>query len=52
MAEMTAKMGEAKEKLFEQELKAAQPTFMDKVKTNVLAGGIGAVLATVVILLL
>jgi hypothetical protein len=52
MAEMQARMGEAKDKLFEQQLKAAQPTFMDKVKTNVLAGGIGAALAAVAIFLL
>lgn len=33
-------------------LKAAKPTFLDNVKSNVLAGGAGAVLAVLAILLL
>lgn len=52
MVEMQNKMSEAKDKLFEEQLKAAKPSFMDNVKTNVLAGGVGAVLAVVAILLL
>jgi hypothetical protein len=36
----------------QQLIKAAKPTFMDNVKNNVLAGGVGAVLAVVAILLL
>ena len=52
MIEMQARMSEAKDELFKQQLKAAQPSFMDKVKTNVLAGGVGAVLTVVAILLL
>jgi len=50
---------EAQKKLVEiqdancrQMVKAAKPTFLDNVKSNVLAGGVGAVLVVVVILLL
>jgi hypothetical protein len=52
MVDMQNKMADAKDKLFEQQLKAATPTFMDKVKNNIVAGGVGAVLAVVAILLL
>ncbi len=52
MIDMQNKMSDAKDKAFEQQLKAATPTFMDKVKSNFLAGGIGAILTGVVILLL
>jgi hypothetical protein len=52
MDDMKAQMSAAKDDLFKEQLKAAQPSFMDKVKSNVLAGGVGAVLAVVVILLL
>lgn len=52
MDEMNVQMSAAKDDLFKEQLKAAQPSFMDKVKSNVLAGGVGAVLAVVVILLL
>jgi hypothetical protein len=52
MDEMKAQMSAAKDDLFKEQLKAAQPSFMDKVKSNVLAGGVGALLAVVVILLL
>ena len=52
MVDMQNKIADAKDKLFEQQLKAATPTFMDKVKNNIVAGGVGAVLAVVAILLL
>lgn len=52
MDEMKAQMSAAKDDLFKEQLKAAQPSFMDKAKSNVLAGGVGALLAVVVILLL
>jgi hypothetical protein len=52
LQDMQAKMSEAKDTLHAQELKAAKPTFFDKLKSNVLAGGVGAVLAVAVILLL
>jgi len=52
MVEMLNKISEAKDKLYEQELKAAKPSFTDKVRTNVFAGSIGVVLAVVAILLL
>ena len=52
MVDMQNKMADAKDNLFEQQLKAATPTFMDKVKNNIVAGGVGAVLAVVAILLL
>lgn len=52
MDEMKAQMSAAKDDLFKEQLKVAQPSFMDKVKSNVLAGGIGALLAVVVIFLL
>lgn len=41
-----------KDKACQEQVKAATPSFMDKLKSNFLAGGIGAVLAAVVILLL
>ena len=52
MNDMLNKMADAKDKAFEQQLKAATPTFMDKVKDNFLAGGIGAILAAVAMLLI
>jgi hydroxyacyl-ACP dehydratase HTD2-like protein with hotdog domain len=52
LQDMQAKMSEAKDTLHAQELKAVTPTFMDKLKTNILAGGVGAVVTVVVILLL
>ncbi len=52
MIDMQNKMAEAKDKAFEQQLKAATPTFMQKLQQNFLAGGIGAILAAVGILLL
>ncbi len=52
MIDMQNKMSEAKDKAFEQQLKVVTPTFMDKIKSNFLAGGIGAILMAVGILLL
>lgn len=52
MDEMKTQMSAAKEDLFKEQLKAAQPSLMDQVKSNVLAGGVGAVLAVLAILLL
>ena len=50
--EAQKKLAEAQEANCRQLLKAAKPTFLDNVKSNVLAGGVGAVLAVVAILLL
>jgi hypothetical protein len=52
MQEMNSKLSLAKDQLHEQELKAATPTFMEKLKDNVFAGGIGAAIAVVVMLVL
>ena len=52
MIESQKKMAEAQDANCRQLLKAAKPTFLDNVKSNVLAGGVGAVLAVVAILLL
>lgn len=52
MIEMQNTLGEAKDKVCAEQIKAASPTFMDKVKSNVLAGGVGAALAVLAILLL
>jgi hypothetical protein len=50
--EAQKKLAEAQDANCQQLLKAAKPTFLDDVKSNVLAGGVGAVLAAMVILLL
>ena len=52
MIESQKKMAEAQDANCRQLIKAAKPTFLDNVKSNVLAGGVGAVLAVVAILLL
>lgn len=52
MSEMTAKMDDMKDAACKEQVKAATPTFMQKLQSNFLAGGIGAVLTAVVILLL
>ena len=52
MIESQKKLAEAQEANCRQMIKAAKPTFLDNVKSNVLAGGVGAVLAVVAILLL
>jgi hypothetical protein len=52
MVEMLNALSAAKDKVCEERVKAASPTFMDKVKSNVLAGGVGAALAVLAILLL
>jgi hypothetical protein len=45
-------IAEAQDANCRQLIKAAKPTFLDNVKSNVLAGGVGAVLVLVAILLL
>ena len=50
--EAQKKLAEAQDANCRQLLKAAKPTFLDNVKSNVLSGGVGAVLAVVAILLL
>ncbi len=50
--EAQKKLAEAQDANCRQLIKAAKPTFLDNVKNNVLAGGVGAVLAVVAILLL
>ena len=50
--EAQKKLAEAQDANCQQLIKAVKPTFMDNLKSNVLAGGVGAVLAVVVILLL
>ena len=50
--EAQKKLAEVQDENCRQLLKAAKPTFLDNVKNNVLAGGVGAVLAVVAILLL
>lgn len=50
--ETQRKFADAQDANCQQLIKAAKPTFMDNVKSNVLAGGVGAVLAVVAILLL
>jgi hypothetical protein len=50
MQDMNAKMGDMKDKACQEQIKAATPTFMDKLKSDVLAGGVGAVLAVIVII--
>ena len=52
MIESQKKLAEAQDANCRQMIKAAKPTFLDNVKSNVLAGGVGAVLAVVAILLL
>ena len=49
---MDQTMSAAKDKACQAEVKAATPTFMDKLKTNIMAGGVGAVLAVIAILAL
>ena len=46
------KLAEVQDANCRQLIKAAKPTFLDNIKNNVLAGGVGAVLAVVAILLL
>lgn len=50
--EAQKKLAEAQEANCRQLIKAAKPTFMDNVKSNLLVGGVGAMLTVVVILLL
>jgi len=50
--ETQRKIAEAQDANCKQLIKEAKPTFIDNVKSNVLAGGVGAVLAVVAILLL
>jgi hypothetical protein len=50
--EMSTKMGEMQDKACKEQIKAATPTFMQRLQQNFLAGGIGAAIAAVVILLL
>jgi len=50
--EAQKKLAEVQDANCQQLVKAAKPTFLDNVKNNVLAGGVGAVLAVVAILLL
>ena len=50
--EAQKKLAEVQDANCQQLIKAAKPTFLDNVKNNVLAGGVGAVLAVVAILLL
>jgi len=50
--EAQKKLAEAQDANCQQLIKAAKPTFMENVKSNVLAGGVGALLAVVAILLL
>jgi hypothetical protein len=52
MQEMSTKMGEMQDKACKEQIKAATPTFMQRLQQNFLAGGIGAAIAAVVILLL
>lgn len=52
LQDMQKQMSDAKDKLVAEQLKAATPTFMDKLKSNILAGGIGAAAAVVIILLI
>jgi len=52
LVESQKKLAEAQDANCQQLLKAAKPTFMDSVKSNVLAGGVGAMLSLVAILLL
>jgi hypothetical protein len=50
--EAQQKLAEAQDVNCQRLIKAAEPTFMDNVKNNVIAGGVGTVLAIVAILLL
>ena len=50
--EAQKKLAEVQDANCKQLIKEAKPTFLDNVKNNVLAGGVGAVLAVVAILLL
>ena len=50
--EAQKKLAEVQDANCKQLIKAAKPTFLDNVKNNMLAGGVGAVLAVVAILLL
>ncbi len=52
MGETMKAMGETKDKLCAEQIKAATPTFWDNVKSNVLAGGVGAALLGVILVLL
>jgi hypothetical protein len=52
LVESHKKLAEIQDANCRQMVKTAKPTFLDNVKSNVLAGGVGAVLAVVVILLL
>jgi hypothetical protein len=52
MSDMAQKMSDMKDKAYQDQLKAAKPTFMDNLKSNFLAGGIGAIIAVVAILLI
>lgn len=52
MTDMAKQFSDTKDKLCQEQIKAATPTFMDNVKSNVLAGSIGAALAVVLMLLL
>ena len=50
--EVQRKLAQAQDANCKQLIKEAKPTFIDNLKSNVLAGGVGAVLAVVAILLL
>lgn len=50
--ETQRKLAEAQDSNCQELIEAAKPSFMDNVKSNVLAGGVGAVLAIVVLLFL
>lgn len=50
--EAQKKLAEVQDENCQQLIKDAKPTFMDNVKNNLLASGVGAVLAVVAILLL
>ena len=52
LVESQKKLAEAQDANCQQLIKATKPTFLDNVKNNVLAGGVGAVLAVMAILLL
>jgi hypothetical protein len=50
--EAQKKLAEVQDANCQQLIKAAKPSFLDNVKNNVFAGGVGAVLAVMAILLL
>lgn len=52
MSETLKAMGDTKDKLCAEQIKAATPTFMDNVKTYTFGAGIGAALLGVILILL